>query len=134
MDDMKRMKASHVKVVDQIQEHYKHIDDDVQVRTIELCDDSDNKSDLQLTVICNDSDNDSYDGDDYSDSDNGDGRNHDRNSDHCSLWIKVTMTIAITMIATVIIIYCELKWLAAMLNMTVCNYCFFHFGGSKLTL
>ena len=85
MDDMKRMKASHVKVVDQIQEHYKHIDDDVQVRTIELCDDSDNKSDLQLTVICNDSDNDSYDGDDYSDSDNGDGRNHDRNSDHCSL-------------------------------------------------
>ena len=31
MDDMKKMKSSHVKVVDQIQDQYKSLEDDIQV-------------------------------------------------------------------------------------------------------
>ena len=31
MDDMKKMKSSHVKVVDNIQEQYKTLEDDIQV-------------------------------------------------------------------------------------------------------
>ena len=31
MDDMKKMKSGHVKVVDQIQDQYKSLEDDIQV-------------------------------------------------------------------------------------------------------
>lgn len=31
MDEMKRMKASHIKVVDQIQDQYRSIEDEIQV-------------------------------------------------------------------------------------------------------
>ena len=32
MDDMKKMKSSHVKVIDRIQDQYKSVEDDIQVR------------------------------------------------------------------------------------------------------
>lgn len=31
MDDMKKMKSSHVKVIDRIQDQYKSLEDDIQV-------------------------------------------------------------------------------------------------------
>jgi hypothetical protein len=36
MDDMKRMKTSHVKVVDQIQDQYRLIEDEIQVLNVQL--------------------------------------------------------------------------------------------------
>ena len=33
MDDMKKMKSSHVKVIDRIQDQYKSVEDDIQVFT-----------------------------------------------------------------------------------------------------
>lgn len=38
MDDMKKMKSSHVKVVDQIQDQYKSLEDDIQVHyLVHIC-------------------------------------------------------------------------------------------------
>lgn len=34
MDDMKKMKSSHVKVIDRIQDQYKAMEDDIQVFTV----------------------------------------------------------------------------------------------------
>lgn len=34
MDDMKKMKSGHVKVVDQIQDQYKTLEDDIQVHKL----------------------------------------------------------------------------------------------------